>query len=128
VLQIRISFNADPDTDPDQAFLVNADPDPYSQCGSGSPQLTKMNADPCGSATLIVWRTNTPYEIRVRILPLCNSVWIFFLLKYVMLVCSVADPDPYVFGPTGSASHSTDPDPALHQAKIVRKTLISPVL
>jgi hypothetical protein len=31
MLRIRIGFNADPDTDQDQAFFVNADPDtdPY---------------------------------------------------------------------------------------------------
>jgi len=28
VLRNRIGFNADPDTDPDPAFFVNADPDP----------------------------------------------------------------------------------------------------
>jgi hypothetical protein len=28
VLRIRIGFNTDPVTDPDPAFLVNADPDP----------------------------------------------------------------------------------------------------
>jgi hypothetical protein len=27
VLWIRIGFNADPDTDPDPAFIVNADPE-----------------------------------------------------------------------------------------------------
>ncbi len=44
------------------------------------------------------------------------------------LFASVADPDPnpsnsYVFGPPGSGSGSFD-----HQAKIVRKTLISTAL
>jgi hypothetical protein len=28
VLRIRISFNVDPDTDPDPEFFVNSDPDP----------------------------------------------------------------------------------------------------
>jgi hypothetical protein len=36
---------------------------------------------------------------------------------------SVGDPDPYVFGPPGSGSGSF-----YHQAKIVKKTLISTVL
>ncbi len=49
--------------------------------------------------------------------------------------CSVGDLDsnPFVFGPSGCGSViiCTDPDPDLdsdHQAKIVRKTLISTVL
>jgi hypothetical protein len=31
VFQIRNGFNANPDTDPDRAFFVNADPDPGIQ-------------------------------------------------------------------------------------------------
>jgi hypothetical protein len=33
VLQIRIDFNVDPDTDPEPAFFVNADPDPDPEPG-----------------------------------------------------------------------------------------------
>ncbi len=38
------------------------------------------------------------------------------------------EPDPYIFGPSGSVIFCTDPDPSHHHAKIVRKTLISAVL
>ncbi len=47
---------------------------------------------------------------------------------------SVADPDPYVYGPPESESWSIsqrydpDPDPPIIEAKIVRKTLIPTVL
>jgi hypothetical protein len=41
----------------------------------------------------------------------------------VLASSSIADPDPYVFGPSGSVCQSTD-----HQAKIVGKTLIPTIL
>jgi hypothetical protein len=40
-------------------------------------------------------------------------------LPFLSLITSVADPDPYVFGPPGSF---------YHEAKIVRKRLIPTVL
>jgi hypothetical protein len=50
----------------------------------------------------------------------------------VALVGSVADPDPYVFGPPGSGSvsqrHGSGSGSFCHQAKIVRKNLISTLL
>jgi hypothetical protein len=41
VLRIRIGFNADPDTDPDPAFLVNADPDRIQIQGFDDQKLKK---------------------------------------------------------------------------------------
>ncbi len=53
---------------------------------------------------------------------------------YSYSINHVVDPDPYVFGPPGSASGSvchkyvSGSGPFHHQAKIVRKSLISTVL
>jgi hypothetical protein len=40
---------------------------------------------------------------------------------------SIADPDPYVFGPPGSIGQRHGSGSFYHQAKIVRKTLIPTV-
>jgi hypothetical protein len=56
-------------------------------------------------------------------------------ISYIALRNSVADPDPYVFGPPGSGSgsisqrHGSGSGSFYHQAKkVVRKTLIPTVL
>jgi hypothetical protein len=54
--------------------------------------------------------------VSIKFTELTNEITTFFLLGRT----SVADPDPYVFGPPGSRSGSF-----YHQAKIVRKTLHS---
>jgi hypothetical protein len=48
VLRIHIGFNADPDTDLDPAFFVNADPDPADQneCGIRADPDPDPDPDP----------------------------------------------------------------------------------
>ncbi len=48
--------------------------------------------------------------------------------KNRILESSVVDPDPYVFGPSGSVTHSYGSGSFHHQSKILRKTLISTIL
>jgi hypothetical protein len=50
--------------------------------------------------------------------------------RVLLALSSVADPDPYVFGPPGSGSVSTmyGSRSFYHQAKIVKKTFIPAVL
>jgi hypothetical protein len=56
------------------------------------------------------------------------------ILENILVIASVVDPDPYVFGPPGSASGSVSHKYGSgsgsfhHEAKIVRKALISTVL
>ncbi len=81
-------------------------------------------------------------EKEIKILVLCfvlktagnwDSCW--GVLDYIIVICSVADPDPpdpHVFGPPGSGSGSTSQrygSGSIYQhAKIVRKTLIPSIL
>ncbi len=74
-------------------------------------------------------QTGGSYQNRQKLLPHAKEI---YLKSYVGH--SVADPDPYVFGPSGSGSVSrkcrsgSGSGSCHHQAKIVRKTLISTVL
>ncbi len=61
-------------------------------------------------------------------------LWVLKKCHFLCPFCSVADPDPHVFGPPGSGFTSQmDPDPErsgsfYHDVKIVRKTLIPSIL
>jgi hypothetical protein len=118
--------------DPDQ----NPIPEPLPECVPVPVPLGK----PCGSGstTLVMTTINNPCRRDAR--KGVRGIFIFFRTASTV-VTSDADPNPdtdpsdlYVFWPPGSGSGSSSQRYGFgsgsfyHQAKIVRKTLIPPVL
>ncbi len=97
----------------------------------------KINLYDFTNLTALIWRpTFLPYFLRTSRRFMDNGsktmhrccLWKKFLQKTINVKSSVADPEPYVFGPLGSESISTRYGSFYHQAKIVRKTIVRKTL